>query len=196
MRIRIHLFLLISSFAVSCHKASVNSEEKHSSTNNNLSTDTISQSITGDFDGDGNNEKAWLASPNIKELISKYGQVPGVGDSYIRFSNPNIPSIKIESCIGGQPVNEGDLNDDGADEIGLLPEWWTSNWYAYYVYTFGNEKWKLAVDPISIYGNDFYEKKIDVIRKNPKKHGYVIIQFINVNDTDFIFKTKSIRVRR
>jgi len=35
----------------------------------------------------------------------------------LKFSNNDIPSIKIENCIGEKPVNEGDLNNDGKDEI-------------------------------------------------------------------------------
>ncbi len=45
--------------------------------------------------------------------------------SYLRFSNAGFSAVPVPNCIGATPTNLGDLNDD-TDEIGLLPEWFTS----------------------------------------------------------------------
>ncbi|WP_201982862.1 hypothetical protein [Hymenobacter rubidus] len=35
-------------------------------------------------------------------------------------------AIPMRNCIGGQPDNLGDLNDNGGDEVGLRPDWFAS----------------------------------------------------------------------
>ena len=64
-----------------------------------------------------------------------------IGDCvcYIKFSDPTIPAITTNGyCISGIPDNLGDLNKDGKDEIGLVPDWFTSCWRCYYVWTLKN----------------------------------------------------------
>lgn len=202
MKLKLILFLLVSITILSCHKVNLIKEKPVTKTNISKKAiqkaDTISQKIEGDFNGDGKNEKAWLDYPLFHNFVPKYiGDIPTKDESYIRFSNPQIPSIKIKMCIGGHPVNEGDLNGDGADEVGLLPEWWEGNWYCYQVYTFSKGKWKMAVNPIHVYYADYYKKGFDIIKKDPRKRGYAIISYSEVNETgDFVVKTKSVRVKR
>ena len=224
------IFLLISIITLSCHRVNPKAETEVSKPDtvpvemqviNSVSVntvaktdsgkaevqkfDTISESITGDFNGDGTKEKAWFYYPNRQELAeyyngsdpvldAKYRDNPKLKNIYVRFSNPQIPSIKIKEYWSGVPVNEGDLNGDGADEIGSLLDWWIGGWLSYHVYTFRTRKWILAVEPISIFWSDYYEKKIDVIRKDPKNSGYVIINYSEVND-DFVVKTKSVPIK-
>lgn len=130
--------------------------------------------VQGDYDGDGTTEYMWIEPPKIKEDYCE-----GECDCYIMFSNKNIPSIKITTCIGGDAVNEGDLNDDGSDEIGILPNWWTSCWGRYEVFTYKNNTWKYLVSPFSIYCN-MWDTGVDFIKKDKKRPGYVTIIY-----TDF-----------
>lgn len=171
-----------------------------------LYTDTISLVISGDFNGDGVKEKAWFSYPNRSELLAfyngnnpelndKYRDNPSLKDIFLRFSNPKIPTVRVNEFLTGLPVNEGDLNGDGADEIGTLLEWYTGNWLTYHVYTLLKGKWKLAVEPIPIFWSDYYKKKIDIIKKDPRKPGFVIIKYSEVDD-EFVVKTKSVRIRR
>ena len=105
-----------------------------------------------------------------------FGDCDGLCECYLMFSNDKIPPIKLENCIGGTPVNEGDLNNDGADEIGILPEWWTSCWRDYHVYTFRNNEWKYVVAPFATHCNQ-WEEGVDAIKKDDSKQGYVIINY-------------------
>ena len=91
--------------------------------------------VEGDFNGDGKSEFMWLVPP---KLIENDMSCEGICTSVIQFSDNSIPAIKVEDCIDGLPVNEGDLNGNGTDEIGLLPGWFTSCWHSYLVWTYRN----------------------------------------------------------
>lgn len=148
--------------------------------------------VEGDYNGDGKKEFAWLEAPKTTE--DNFGECVGNCECYIRFSDESIAPIKADMCIGGQPVNHGDLNEDGADELGLLPEWWTSCWQAYFVYTFRNNEWKLAVPSITTHCVQ-WEDGVEVISKDPKRKGYAIIHYTEMNpEADFKVKSKSVKV--
>jgi hypothetical protein len=147
--------------------------------------------IKGDFNGDGVFEYAWLVPPKIDEEGMEC-----VGDciSYIKFSETTIPPIKINDCISGRPDNLGDLNNDGKDEIGLLPGWFTSCWRAYYVWTLKNRKWIYAVQPISTHCNQ-WEEGIEPIEIDFNKKGYVLIRYSELTEDDIITKIKSVPIK-
>jgi hypothetical protein len=110
------------------------------------------------------------------------------------FSDSSIPSIKIKMCIGGNPTNLGDLNENGTDEIGLLPDWCTSCWRSYNVYTLENDKWIFAVDPIITHCNQ-WEEGIKPIEIDPDKAGNVLIRYSEFTEKDIVTKTKSVPVK-
>lgn len=116
-----------------CYKIS---NEGDATTNENLEIrDVAAYQIyeQGDYDGDSIREKMWLVrEKNTPEKQSW---------SSIRFSSPAIPVLPVESCIGGTPRNEGDLDGDGADEISLVPWWYQSRFTGFRVYTLKNGRW-------------------------------------------------------
>jgi len=149
------------------------------------------EAVKGDFNGDGTPEYAWLVAPKIKE-----NEMKCIGDcnSYIKFSDTSIPDIKIENCIGGRPDNLGDLNNDRKDEIGLLPEWFTSCWKGYFVWTLKNNRWIYAVNPISTHCNQ-WEQGVKPIEIDLKHKGYVLIRYSEMTDNDIVTKTKSVPIK-
>ncbi len=150
----------------------------------------------GDFNGDGIVESVFIKIPEFPKGSPEdvYGDCLGKCDCYLKFSDKNIPSIKIENCIGGEPENLGDLNNNGIDEIGILPQWWTSCWMNYKVYTFKNGNWKYLVEPIQTHCNSWTEN-FKIIEKDPNIDGNVIIRYTEMSDNmDFVPKIKSIKV--
>ncbi len=150
----------------------------------------VGDSIKGDFNGDGKAEYMWMIAPknNTEEI-----ECEGSCDCYIAFSDSTIPKIKIESCIGGYPVNEGDLNKNKSDEIGLLPHWFTSCWRSYLVWTFKDGKWVNAVDPISTHCSQ-WEEGIEPIEIDKEQEGNVIVRYSQLTEDSMIVVSKSVRI--
>ena len=131
----------------------------------------------------------WLVPP----IVTNEQDCLGDCKSYIEFSDTKIPSIKVENCIGGVPTNLGDLNNNGTDEIGLLPEWFSSNWCAYYVWSYIRGKWVEAVPPFSTYTSQ-WEKGVIPIEVDKIKKGNVIIRYSDFINDDIVTFSKSVRI--
>lgn len=146
--------------------------------------------VKGDYNGDGKAEYMWLEAPQLNDT-----EMDCVGSctAYIRFSDTTIPAISIQDCIGGFPTNKGDLNGNKTDEIGLLPEWFTSCWRSYYVWTLKDGKWIYAVKPFSTHCTQ-WENDVIPIEIDKNKKGNVIIRYSQISDTDIIIKTASLKV--
>jgi hypothetical protein len=145
--------------------------------------------VKGDFDGDGRAEYVWLVAPEVTEDM----ECKGGCNSFLKFSKAALPAIEQENCIGGTPDNLGDLNEDGGDEIGLLPQRFMGCWVGYYVYTYRAGQWRPLVKPFSTYC-DQWENDVIPIEKDPAKKGYVLIRYTDSADTTFTVQTKSVPV--
>ncbi len=105
-----------------------------------------------DFNNDGKKEYAEIIKPIIleNEMECKDGECI----TKIQFSDKSIPTIEIKNCIGGMLELEGDLDNDGNPEIGIVDDWFTSRWGRYIVYTLKNNIWKefttLSIDRFAV----------------------------------------------
>lgn len=155
------------------------------------SLECFAQSKPYDFNGDGKKETFALVAPQINE---ETWDCEGGCNCRIVFSDPKIPAITITSCIGGEPQILGDLDGNGTTEIGIVPEWWTSCWRSYYIYTFVNGKWTLFVDPITIHCNLFEEHDGPIIEKVANKKGYYKVYYSEFDDEEGILtRTKLVK---
>ena len=146
--------------------------------------------VKGDFDGDGMTEYVWLVPPEVTEDM----ECPGGCTSHLRFSKATLPAIEQADCIGGTPTNLGDLDENGSDEIGLLPQRFMGCWVGYYVYTYlAPGQWRPLVQPFSTYCNQ-WEDDVVPIEKDPSRKGYVLIRYTDSADTTFTVRTKSVPV--
>jgi hypothetical protein len=143
--------------------------------------DIPSNAVEGDFNGDGVTDYMWL------ETIGK------TEECKIRFSGA-IPPLIVGTCMGGSPVNESDLNGDGADEVGLLPIWESSCWKGYFVYTFKDTQWIEALEPISTHCIQ-WEKNILPVVKDTTRKGYVFVNYSELTDDGIEIRTKSVKLQ-
>ncbi|MFN5415595.1 MAG: hypothetical protein ACK5B9_00960 [Flavobacteriia bacterium] len=152
-------------------------------------------SMDGDFNGDGKKETFTLIKPAFpsEDMVENFGECKGECNCKIVFSDQSMAPIEINMCIGGTPVNKGDLDGDGKDEIGILPDWWTSCWRSYFVYTYKNGNWDYLVAPISTHCTQ-WDNDFGFIQKHPSKKGYVIIEMSSWENEDIKVKKKTIKV--
>jgi hypothetical protein len=104
--------------------------------------------LEGDFNGDGVKEYAWLYAAPTVEIGCVYEPCLG----YIVFSNPRLKPIEVSNAIAGYLVNEGDLTGDGADEIGVLPMWFTSNYKSYHLFSYNPKTatFEALIEPLTV----------------------------------------------
>jgi hypothetical protein len=86
----------------------------------------------------------------LQKLYDEYSKLQEIytqgGDFEISFSDKSIAKLKVTSNMDYTIRNEGDLDGDGADEIGFLYGWGTSGCRTYTVYTLKNNKWKVLFE--------------------------------------------------
>ena len=132
--------------------------------------------VTGDFNGDGQSEYAALycfdgcADDNSENGMQIY--------CCIRFGNSDIPAL-YPAWVTSSLTNEGDLNGDGADEIGFLVLEGPSYWGEYRVYTYDTDSWRELVS-VSHHEDWNPAPYQELVRANPDDAGSLIVK-----STDF-----------
>lgn len=134
----------------------------------------LCETILGDFNGDGKEESAELYR------LSK----DDVSIDNIYFTNDSIKPID-NSAIEYNAMyltNEGDLNDDGADDIGFFLHTGESYWGTYVVFSYAGGKWKLLLS--FGYNPGWNEFPIqELVRKHPIKTHCAIIKEISLEQS-------------
>ena len=135
----------------------------------------LCETILGDFNGDGKAESAELYR------LSKND----VSTDNIYFTNNSINSIdsSVIEYTAMYLTNEGDLNDDGADDIGFFLHCGQSYWGTYAVYSYVGGEWKLLLsyDHNPGWNNTPIQ---DLVRKHPTKANCVIIKEISLDPSE------------
>jgi len=101
-------------------------------------TPTIGTSVQGDFDGDGKKEYAF--SVLLKEAVGNPMEDGTAAEYAVNFSTEKISTIEAGCCYITL-VNEGDLNNDGLDELSLFQAPVNGNTSTMVTYSFKNGKW-------------------------------------------------------
>lgn len=143
--------------------------------------------ILGDYDGNGTKEYAYSKVSDCSD------ECDGKCETTIYFSDKNIKSFTIAPARNGSLYNLKDLNDDGKDDLGFYPDWCTSCWHPFYVYTDGKNGWKPLVEPIPTHCSQWEEEKFP-IKKDPKKKGNVIITTSEWLDDDIKIISESVKI--
>lgn len=103
--------------------------------------------ITGDFNGDGQTESAFVVRTK-----QGYGNPAedGVPDEYaLRFSDTSLPQLNI-GCCEARLINEGDLNSDSTEEISVFQAPTNGNTYFMTTWTFTEHRWQKFSEPFIV----------------------------------------------
>lgn len=148
----------------------------------NGQTPTVGTSVQGDFNGDGQKEFAFA----VKTKTGKGNPVDGgTPDEYsVNFSTEKLKSIPA-GCCDITLINEGDLNNDGRDEISFYQAPMNGNTYYMKTYSFLNGAWKEIIETFSVPTGGNYLSDEDIQKRIFKENGSVYIYDVDVNDENF-----------
>lgn len=134
------------------------------------------ESVTGNFTGKNVTAIATLIHEGTdSEDPSQYS---------ITFNDPAITAVP-GVCCGVLPVNEGDLNGDGNDELGVANAPLHGCTYDYQVYTYKNGKWLRYIESFLI-PNACDGIDRDKVQELVFKEGNTVYYMnTDVNDDDF-----------
>lgn len=140
-----------------------------------LAKGDLREAMSGDFNGDGKMERAEL-----------YRLSSGEAAEYnLYFSDEAVKPLdsSVIEYSAMYMTNEGDLNDDGADDIGLFLHSGESYWGMYAVYTYSDGQWKELLS----YGHNPGWNEVpmqELVRKHPTMPHCVIIREISLDYPD------------
>lgn len=136
-------------------------------TSGNLFAFVQSDSISGDFNGDGKQEYAWVTDETDWENFDTNNCVT------VHFSTPKIPPLCEKRFLFGYITNLNDLNGDRTDELLLRVQGESGAWHVVYLYTLQKGKWV----KLKGYGYNEYDGGGYEIRKHPTEKGAVVFDY-------------------
>lgn len=152
----------------------------------------LKEYVVGDFNGDGNEEYAALYY--YKQLLhddfEEWDYYKYDHNYMIAFGDKALPMKDVE-WSGRNLVNEGDLNGDGADEIGLFYWGGYSACGTYAVHTYNGNEWR---DLIFISHNENWNPAPyqELVRKDPNNEHHLIVKEIRLDDGYILDKVVAI----
>jgi hypothetical protein len=135
----------------------------------------LRETISGDFNGDGKMERAEL-----------YCLLNGDAAGYnLHFGDETVKPLdsSVIEYSAMYMTNEGDLNGDGADDIGLFLHSGESYWGMYAVYTYSDGEWRELLS----YGHNPGWNDVpmqELVRKHPTMPHCVIIRELSLDHPD------------
>jgi hypothetical protein len=145
----------------------------------------------GDFDGNGQQEKAICVQ--TKEAQGNPVE-DGIAAAYeVRFSDSVIPAIDVR-CCEVRLINEGDLNGDGRDDLSVFQAPYNGRTYSFTTYSLQKGEWKAIVAPFLIPLVDKEPNDEELQQRVFLEKGEMYILGIDVNDINFrLIKKKASR---
>ena len=94
--------------------------------------------------------------------------------STIHFEDETIAPAHVVNSLNLDLTNLGDLDGDGNDELGAIPEWWSSVWQAYHVLTYKKGGWyEMFMPPLDVNTEYLREHPYIPVERIPEKPGFV-----------------------
>lgn len=146
-----------------------------------------------------------IAEPTDSLSISAYEGDPFGGQHYnwrIYTKNNTVKELRLEGfTIGINFIKEGDLDGNNTEEWGFIPDWVTSTWRSYHVYTYINGEWQLLFEPQSIWLGHLdidsrwkYTTEEDIVQSDNKDFVKVKLSDIRNDGDDFVLIDTLIRI--
>jgi hypothetical protein len=103
------------------------------------------------------------------------------GEYAVLFSDPAMPAIKID-CCDAYLVKEGDLNNDGKEDLSTFQA--PMNGFTYYMrtWTLKNDKWENVLEPFMVPTGGMDFSRADLENTIFLKAGKLYFTDIDVND--------------
>lgn len=161
----------------------------------------IYDTITGDFNGDGNLESAHCFSYGVRDENSSWDGY-GIGAAGVFFNDTNMPFFIVRQPFTiGLLMNEKDLMGDASDEIGFFASGAFSLWGVWVVYSYIDGKWAEIVNFSHNPDFDDYFKsdplnREDLVRLDPNNKDYILVKELMMEDGDFVRKMRSVKIKR
>lgn len=100
--------------------------------------------------------------------------------STIHFEDETIAPAHVVNSLNLDLTNLGDLDGDGNDELGAIPEWWSSVWQAYHVLTYKKGGWyEMFIPPLDVNTEYLREHPYIPVERIPEKPGFVRARMLN-----------------
>lgn len=128
--------------------------------NNRKFTFFNSDTIVGDFNGDGKKEEVYFISDTVFYEGEEATSWDFQGAYTSVFSDKSIPNFETTANWVGPLHNLGDLNGDGRDEIGIYISYFSA-WGAYEVLYFNGTEWVDLIGSYPLHSEVFLEKGRD-----------------------------------
>lgn len=144
--------------------------------------------VEGDFNGDGNWDSAYGVL--YRKAMEKEGQ-----DEYvIRFSNPDIKPL-VTGFGEIRLINEGDLNNDGRDDISVYQAPLHGCTYVMSSWAFTKSGWKQVTDPWLVYNGCNYLSDEDLQNRIVLEDGIVYYYQEDPNDEHLTLVKKEMVIK-
>ncbi|OMP76326.1 hypothetical protein BW716_25355 [[Flexibacter] sp. ATCC 35208] len=144
--------------------------------------------IEGDFNGDGNLDLAYGVL--YRKAMEKEGQ-----DEYvIRFSNPDIKPL-VTGFGEIRLINEGDLNNDGRDDLSVYQAPLHGCTYVMSSWSFTKSGWKQLTDPWLVYNGCNYLSDEDLQNRIVLEDGILYYYQEDPNDEHMTLVKKEMGVK-
>ena len=148
-----------------------------------------SDTLEGYFNGDGKKELAWVKLVKESSGNPADGGIPA--EYAILFSDTALPAIKID-CCDAYLVREGDLNNDGKDDLSTFQAPLNGCTYYMRTWTLKDDKWENVLEPFMLPTGGMDFSRADLENTIFLKEGKLYFTDIDVND-DFKKVIKPVR---
>jgi len=190
-----HFLLLAFIFLLSCRNENpeVPTKKTEATTQDNKehikSEEVPTLDNTPDYNGDGQPDEA------IVKLIKEGSGNPiedGTPSEYSIVFNEKLPDLPI-GCCDATIINEGDLDNDGADDFSVFQSPMNGCTYTMTTYTYKKGKWNQLITPILIPTGCDNISATDIEARIFTENGKLYFMETDFSDEDFKLIKKEVK---